>query len=488
MPSTSLNCFTLLPVALLLGGASPAAGQNNVFANRRPARRAELLLAISRPDVLGPYEQQQHAGASHGCEPSWLPQRYLRRNGNDLRQVARLMPFIGLCGHVECTPSDLSYYGQSAIYQQARPAAAAAADIARFAPAPPPAPPYPPHAPPSYPPGPPPIPPTRNFFPNRAGLFVLLLLVPIRLAVEIRADTFGYLASHRFVVLCAASWWWDTATAWRLYSEAAGTRVQCHYLRVRAASHPLHPSPPDTHALCLALLTIRFAECRVPSKARPLQPTLEAWDVSRVTTLAYALPLPPLHPSLPTRTRRASLCLPFALPSAEYLPRGEGLQPKPRGVGRLEGHDLGTRQPLILSPASPTASHRHGLPYSLPFLSDARLPSLTRSPSLPHRLTQPVAAHVRDTNSLSDCNSAPDRLHLVGQRAVVELTTVGLEPERRRSLLARPPPPRLSAHVAVLVLVIVSLWCCTGAVVDLQERARARGQRRSWGRRRLPPT
>ena len=40
MPSTSLNCFTLLPVVLLLGGVSPAAGQNNVFTNR-----AALLFA-----------------------------------------------------------------------------------------------------------------------------------------------------------------------------------------------------------------------------------------------------------------------------------------------------------------------------------------------------------------------------------------------------------------------------------------------------------
>ena len=40
MPSTLLNCFTLLAVVLLLGGVSPAAGQNNVFANR-----AALLVA-----------------------------------------------------------------------------------------------------------------------------------------------------------------------------------------------------------------------------------------------------------------------------------------------------------------------------------------------------------------------------------------------------------------------------------------------------------
>ena len=40
MPSTSLNCFTPLLAVLLLGGVSPAAGQNNVFANR-----AALLVA-----------------------------------------------------------------------------------------------------------------------------------------------------------------------------------------------------------------------------------------------------------------------------------------------------------------------------------------------------------------------------------------------------------------------------------------------------------
>ena len=40
MPSTSLNCFTPLLAVLLLGGVSPAAGQNNVFTNR-----AALLVA-----------------------------------------------------------------------------------------------------------------------------------------------------------------------------------------------------------------------------------------------------------------------------------------------------------------------------------------------------------------------------------------------------------------------------------------------------------
>ena len=54
---------------LLLGGVSPAAGQNNVFANRAAllvARNSSLSSADST--VLGPHEQQQHAGASHGRE------------------------------------------------------------------------------------------------------------------------------------------------------------------------------------------------------------------------------------------------------------------------------------------------------------------------------------------------------------------------------------------------------------------------------------
>ena len=69
MPSTLLNCFTPLAVVLLLGGVSPAAGQKNVFANRAAllvARNSSLLSADST--VLGPHEQQQHTGASHGRE------------------------------------------------------------------------------------------------------------------------------------------------------------------------------------------------------------------------------------------------------------------------------------------------------------------------------------------------------------------------------------------------------------------------------------
>ena len=48
MPSTSLNCFTPLPVALLLGGVSPAAGQNNVFANRADLLTKALPLEAFR--------------------------------------------------------------------------------------------------------------------------------------------------------------------------------------------------------------------------------------------------------------------------------------------------------------------------------------------------------------------------------------------------------------------------------------------------------
>ena len=53
MPSTSLNCFTLLAVVLLLGGVSPAAGQNNVFANRT-ALLVTALPAEARPPLDEP--------------------------------------------------------------------------------------------------------------------------------------------------------------------------------------------------------------------------------------------------------------------------------------------------------------------------------------------------------------------------------------------------------------------------------------------------
>ena len=47
MPSPSLDCFTLLPVVLLLGGVSPAAGQNNEFIEFENVfpNRAALLVA-----------------------------------------------------------------------------------------------------------------------------------------------------------------------------------------------------------------------------------------------------------------------------------------------------------------------------------------------------------------------------------------------------------------------------------------------------------
>ena len=47
------------------------------------------------------------------------------------------------------------------------------------------------------------------------------------------------------------------------------------------------------------------------------------------------------------------LCLPFALPSAGYLPMGDCLQPTPRGVECLEGHELRCTRRLSSSPPIP---------------------------------------------------------------------------------------------------------------------------------------
>ena len=81
-------------------------------------------------------------------------------------------------------------------------------------------------------------------------------------------------------------------------------------LMVRAASRPLHPSPLTRTRCASLLLTISL--CRVQftfREARSFNQPLEAWDVSRVTTLYVRAAFRPLHPSLLTRTRCASLLL-----------------------------------------------------------------------------------------------------------------------------------------------------------------------------------
>ena len=175
----------------------------------------------------------------------------------------------------------------------------------------------------------------------------------------------------------------------------------------------------------------------------------------------------------PPGVERRTLHAPY-----ECLPRGEGLQPTPRGVGRLEGHDLRhaffyampstnprggdrleghergashvLRQPDSLSlcntspppPPSITSSdyrswNQNAPPH--PSLSPDRIfrrlgggpigssPPLSHTlppHRLPHRLTQPrsqVAVRDSPPNSLSDQQQGPDRLHkTVGQLAVVE--------------------------------------------------------------------
>ena len=142
----------------------------------------------------------------------------------------------------------------------------------------------------------------------------------------------------------------------------------------RLSSSPLIPS--DTHAPCLAFAYHLFAECRLPSTTRG--------------------------------------------PSTNHLRRG--MSPVSRMVAPGEVVAFGYAPPLILSPASPPPHHTAMPPYSLPLplRSAPRLPSLTRSP-LPHRLAQPVAEHVPRHQLSERLQQGPDRLHLVGQPAVVEL-------------------------------------------------------------------
>ena len=170
MLSTSLNCFTLLPVALLLGGASPAAGQNNVFANR-------TALLVARDAWC--------------ADPTAAVEMYAPINLWDISQV-----------------TDLSN------------------------------------------------------------------------------------------VFCAASWsdrtWRDCNPACRSFnSDISGWDVSgVTTLYVRAASRPLHSSPPTRTRCASLLLTIRFAEYSVPSTAR-----LPSTNHSRRGTLHRSLPYtyaPPL--------------------------------------------------------------------------------------------------------------------------------------------------------------------------------------------------
>ena len=94
MPSAVAKGVALL---VLFGGVSPAAGQNNVFANRAAllvARNSSSSSADST--VLGPHEQQQHAGSSHGRD---LRADTLVGYLASHRFVVRLLRGLGLVGH-----------------------------------------------------------------------------------------------------------------------------------------------------------------------------------------------------------------------------------------------------------------------------------------------------------------------------------------------------------------------------------------------------
>ena len=186
MPSTSLNCFTLLAVVLLLGGASPAAGQNNVFANR-----AALLVArdawCADPTA---------AAAIYGPISSW-----------NISQVTDL-------SYVFCARSDPG--GRNAGCNPA----------------------------------------CSSFNSNISG--------------------------------------WDTS------------RVTT--LAVRAASHPLQPSPLTRTRCASLLLTISL--CRVQSTfagARSFNQPLQAWNVSRVMNFGVRAASPPLSRITATASHRHGL-------------------------------------------------------------------------------------------------------------------------------------------------------------------------------------
>ena len=162
---------------------------------------------------------------------------------------------------------------------------------------------------------------------------------------------------------------WDTSIVTTLY--------------VRAASHPLHPSPSDTHALCLAFAY--HSLCRVQStfnNARAFNQPLEAWDVSRVTTLAVRAASHPLHLSPPTRTRCASLLLiiRFAKCRVPSTKRGPSTNPLRRGTSR-GSQALAYAPPLVLSTHPLLTRTRYASLLLTIRFAECRLPSSTRMPS-----------------------------------------------------------------------------------------------------------
>ena len=105
----------------------------------------------------------------------------------------------------------------------------------------------------------------------------------------------------------------------------------------------------------------------------------------------------------------------------------------------------------------------HSLP--LPLRSAPRLPSLTRSP-LPLRLTQPVTEHIPRHQLSERLQQGQDRLHLVGQPAVVELILLVMEllPRRRLPVAASISAKPRSASAASIPsrprsASATSTWC-----------------------------
>ena len=364
MPSAVAKGVALL---VLFGGVSPAAGQNNVFANKAALQTGVVVTAISAEalppldepssspsadsTVLGPHKTKEDARASHGRElqSSGCRSDICGDGGNDCcapgsdRRSCRFQGYVVTAGGTSSRGDCLRLYGQSAIYQCC------------------------PASPPPPPPG------QNNVFANRAALLVArdawcadptaaaAIYGPINLwDISQVTDLSGLFMG----TVCAS-----------FNSDISGWDVsRVTTLAVRAASPPLHPSPL-TRMLCLAFAYRSL--CRVQYafyNAWQFNQPLEAWDVSRVTGLQVRAASCPLHPSPLTRTRCASLLLTIrfaecSLPSVARLPSTNPLR---RGMSRASRMarppapvmSRGSRMvaltyapPLILSPASPPPHH-----------------------------------------------------------------------------------------------------------------------------------
>ena len=267
---------------LLLSQSSALAALPTIKKEARPSSSPSSLAGAA---ALGRHEPQ-HASASHGRElqSSGCRSDICGDSGNDCCAYGSTEPpscqlsgYVVTAGGTSSYGPCLSRYGQSAIYQCCPPR-------------------QPRQPPPPFPPGLAPAPPPPGAFANRAALLVArdawcadptaaaAIYGPISLWDISQVTDLSFLfcadsCTSRDCNPACSSFnsdisGWDTSIVTTLY--------------VRAASHPLHPSPPDTHALCLAFAY--HSLCRVQETfafARAFNQPLEAWDVSRAVSYTH---------------------------------------------------------------------------------------------------------------------------------------------------------------------------------------------------------